>query len=249
MQEILNILLDIIAKEGPDYPVNNPYPTYLTMLEKGADPRKARLLHLTILAGIPQIAKVASQEELVETIQREFCLKSKPAESLATLYTKLYSPAQKANWEEQNEAGFRDFCGRTWKYKWNGNSTWNGDPDWIPQGGELSHHDSEYTASFSAEFMVVDEELTHDAVEDLLSKNPFADAETIWKFISARLTAALDADFDDYVNADVRFSPYMELYWESTEMPDYPYYGLEIINGTDSYDASDVYYPYDDDDD
>ena len=188
MQEILDILLDIIAKEGPDYPVNNPYPTYLTMLEKGADPRKARLVHLTILAGIPQIAKEASQEELVDAIQRECCLKIKPAESLATLYTKLYSPAQKANWEEQKESGFRDFCSRTWKFTWNGKTTWRGKPTWSPRGDTRSS-DPEYIASFAGEFTVDDEEQVHDAVADLLDQNPFTDAATIWKHISMPMNA------------------------------------------------------------
>lgn len=158
--------------------MNNPYPTYLAMLEKGVDLRKARLVHLTILAGIPQIAQEASQEALLEAIQRECCLKSKPAESLATLYTKLYSPAQKANWEDQKESGFRDFCSRTWKFTWNGKTTWRGEPIWSPQGGGTRSSDP-VIASFAGEFTVDDEEQVHDAVADLLDRNPFIDAATI----------------------------------------------------------------------
>ena len=209
MKEILDMLLAIIAENGPDYPEKSPYSTYRALLEKGADPRKARLIFLTLEAGIPKLAKKTSQEELAPIIQKECLLKSKPAESLAAMYTRLYSPAQEASWAEREEAGFRAFCSHTWKFAWEGEATWHGDG---------VHQDS--YASFTAELEVVDETAARKAVADLLSKNPFADEDAIWQHISGLISTALQDALDGFVDCDIYTPPYMEDYWKEVELPD-----------------------------
>lgn len=225
MKEILDMLLAIIAENGPDYPEKNSYSTYRALLERGADPRKARLIFLTLEAGIPKLVKETPQEELAQIIQKECLVKSKPADSLATMYAKLYSPAQETSWAEQEEAGFRAFCSCTWKLAWDGEATWHGDG---------VHQDS--YASFTAEFEVVDETAARKAAADLLGKNPFADEETVWHYISGLISTALQDALEGFVDCDIYTPPYMDNYWDEVELPDWDsLVGLAIIENTDSY--------------
>lgn len=228
MKETLAILLAIIAEQGPEYPEKNPYPTYTAMLDKGADARKARLVLLTLLAGIPEKARKATKEELVEAIQKECCLKSKPAESLATLYTKLYSTAQKEVWEEKKEEGFQAFCEGTWRLDWEGESTW-----WS-RGVHL-----DCSASIVADVVVVDKELAHKAVAGQLKDNPFIEAEDLWDYLSDKLTDPLDEELEDYVTAEEFYEPYMEEFWGNTYLKDRcEKFGLQIVEDTAEYGAS-----------
>ncbi len=227
MKEILAILLAIIEEQGPEYPEKNPYPTYTAMLDKGADARKARLVLLTLLAGIPEKARKATKEELVEAIQKECCLKSKPAESLATLYTKLYSTSQKAAWEEKKEEGFHAFCEGTWQLEWEGEATWRS------RGVHL-----DCSASIVADVVVVDKTLAHEAAAGLLQKNPFIDAEDLWEYFSGRLTDPLDGELEYYVTAEEYYEPYMEEFWGNTYLKDRcKKMGLQIVEDTAEYEA------------
>lgn len=237
MQEILNILLAIIAEQGPEYPEKNPYPTYTAMLNRGADPKKARLVLLTLLAGIPEMARKATKEELSEAIQKECCLKSKPAESLSTMYSKLYSTSQEAAWEDQKEKGFRAFCKGTWHLIWEGESTWDGDG---------VHMDC--SASVTADLVVTDALFAHKAVEDMLKGNPFTDESTIWDRISADLSATLDGELNAYVTGDPYYEPYMDDFWSNTDLIEIcDRLGLAIVEDSDEYDASSSDFIPDDD--
>lgn len=237
MKETLDILLAIIAEQGPEYPEKNPYPTYTAMLKRGADPKKARLVLLTLLADIPEMARKATKEELAETIQKECCLKSKPAESLATMYTKLYSASQKAAWEEQKEEGFRTFCKETWTLEWEGESTWG-------DGGV--HMDC--SASVTADVVVTDAELAHKTVEDMLKKNPFTDEDDIWDRISAKLSSTLDRELKEYVTAEKYYEPCMDDFWGNTDLDEIcGKLGLAIVEDSDEYDASSSDFIPDDD--
>ncbi len=227
MKETLDILLAIIAEQGPEYPEKNPFPTYTAMLKKGAEPKKARLVLLTLLAGIPEMAKKATKEELAEAIQKECCLKSKPAESLAAMYTRLYSASQTASWEEKKEEGFRKFCEGTWSLDWEGESTWEG-------GGV--HMDC--SASVTAAVVIADAEVAHKTVEDLLKKNPFADAEAIWKRFSDKLSAALDKELKYYVTEDEYYEPCMDDFWGNIDLSEIcSKLGLEIIIDSEECEA------------
>lgn len=106
LKEILDMLQAVIAEHGPAYPEKEPYLTYQTLLKQGADAKKARLILLTLAAGIPEKAQGMSREELSNIIREECCLRTKPADSLATMYTKLYSPAPKPAQDEPHEDHF-----------------------------------------------------------------------------------------------------------------------------------------------
>lgn len=201
MKEILDMLLAIIAEKGPKYPEKNPYSTYQTLLKQGADAKKARLILLTLAANIPEKAQGMSQEELSKVIQEECCLKSKPAESLATMYTKLYSPAQRTAWDSQKEGGFRAFCEGSWTLKWDGKDVWYHD------GDEMNCY-----ADAKATFGVADEALARKQVASLLRKNPFADAKDIWNHFTKMLKECMDEDLSDYVIPEGYYPPAMDGY-------------------------------------
>ncbi len=227
MKETLDTLLGIIAEQGPEYPEKNPFPTYTALISRGADAKKARLVLLTLLAGIPEIARKATKEDLVQAIQKECFLKSKPAESLATMYTKLYSTSQKASWDEKKEEGFRAFCKGTWQLDWEGASTWR---------GRSVHMDC--SASIVADVVVVDKELAHEAAAGLLKDNPFVEAEDIWDDLSDKLVDPLDEELEYYVTAEEFYEPYMEEFWDNTYLEDRcKKKGLQIVEDTAEYEA------------
>ncbi len=231
MKEILDMLLAIINEKGPAYPEKEPYLTYQTLLEKGADPKKARLILLTLAASIPKLTNCASQEELSKVIQQECCLKRKPADSLATLYLKMYSPAPKPASDVQYVDHFPAFCEGTWKLDWKGEAIWPGD-----------YYSMKCTAAISADIIVEDKELARQTVADFLESNPGADAEAIWDHMHGKIAAKLNSDLHEFAIDDTYYKPDMGMY-ESNAVTDLwkdlDKLGLEIVEDSDEY-ASDL---------
>lgn len=229
MKEILNMLQAIIAENGLEYPAKEPYLTYQTLLEKGVDAQKARLILLTLAANIPEKAKGMSQEELSKAIQQECYLKRKPSEALAALYLKLYSPAPQPEPDLPCEDHFPAFCEGTWKLDWKGEAIWPGDC-----------YSMKCIAAFTADVIVEDRDLAHKAVAAFLKDNPGATAEAIWGHMHSVIAAKQDEYLHWFATVDTYYKPSMDIYGSNAVMDlwkDLSEMGLEIVEDSDDYHA------------
>lgn len=201
MDRIREILISTINEEGIDYLQQEPYKVYQRLASGGIDSSYAGLVLLTLLAGAVEEAQRMDEEELSIFFQKKCFLRKKAADQMAVMYKHLLSPENLASWNNKENAGFEEFCENTWEFEWEGSGQWRRD------GG---HYDC--TATVTVDVKVKDKEMAFKAVESILLKNPFTDADTLFEFFQKKMEAALQEEFEDYIDSDDYYPPVMEDY-------------------------------------
>ena len=97
---------------------------------------------------------------------------------------------------EEKEAGFREFCEGEWVYTWSGEGTW--------YSGNV-HVDIE--GEGSAEWKVSDIELLRSHLSDILSRNPYISADSIFEIISSEMDDILNDEYQEYAEDDDYYPP------------------------------------------
>ena len=140
---IVNKLKELINSNGPDCLASAPYEVYKALIEaqtrsdgssvtagnSAADKKTAAML-LYVLITCPQGSYDAA------SIQSACSLNKKAAESIADIFSSLYSAENMAAWENNSFVGLHDFLAGELKISWTGEATW------YPDGVEPSQHRS-----------------------------------------------------------------------------------------------------------
>lgn len=201
MESIVSVLDSIINEHGIEYLQKEPYNVYCRMLSEGVDSLHSRLILLTLLSGTSAKALEMDREQLSADIQKECCLRKKAADEMAAIYKELFEPQKTAAWKRKRNFGFREFCGRSWEFQWEGSG------EWRPGGGYV-----DCWCDITAQIEVSDKNIAKKTVEKLLKDNPFTTAEEIFDYFSRQLSDALDEDLEDYITSDSYYPPVMEDY-------------------------------------
>lgn len=201
MDKIENLLKEIINKEGTAYLLREPYQVYLSLLSSGIQPPYARLVLVTLLAGASEEAKEMDEEGLSKDLQKSCFLRKKAADDISSMYKRLFESDNLESWKEKENSGFEELCDSTWEFEWEGSGRWS-------KGG--GHYDC--SCYITADVKVVDRDLAKNAVSDILKRNPFTDADTLFEHFQEQMEGTLEADLEEYVTCDDYYPPVMEDY-------------------------------------
>lgn len=120
-------LREIIDSEGPAYLENEPYLVYKELVDSRAADRKmaGAVLHALVSGSLNDAKNNCSIQELSESVQKECCFIKSMADKIAQIFLLLYSPDNKAAWEEKDKEGLRQFLGDKFTFTWKGFSVWD----------------------------------------------------------------------------------------------------------------------------
>lgn len=196
--DIIQILKDLIEKEGPIYIEEHPYEVYKTLIESSSvDRQVAGGFLLCILNGIlPEASSSTSTEALTSIISDKCSLSDKISVRLSSLLISLYSPANQARWTKDEQKGLRDFLLKETEYSWNGFSSWEAQNIYI---------DCHYEASF----VLKPSSLTTEdsGLRELMDRNPFLSCDKIKCYFEGSVKEYLDDSFEYYCNAEEYYEP------------------------------------------
>jgi hypothetical protein len=209
MDTLKDFLKQIIDENGFKYLSSNAFKIYKKLIDSGTtDLRRARILLLTLLAGVYKLAKEknADKDKLSAYIQDELFLRKDIADDFASLYTELFSAENISEWDNKDSAGLKEFCGGEWEFLWEGFAVWY-----------ASHVHVDCSANAKALLKVSDRKLVRERLKKLVKTNPFISAEKIFEEYNDELCELLDGDFKFYVEAEDYYPPVAEDYGENYE--------------------------------
>lgn len=201
MDRIREILTSTINEEGIDYLQWEPYKMYQRLVANGIDSSYAGLVLITLLAGAVESTQRLDEEELSKFFQKECFLRKKAADQMTAMYKHLFSPDNLISWKNRENTGFEELCESTWEFEWEGSGRWE------RNGG---HYDC--SATVTVDVKVKDKDLALKALEKILLKNPFTDSDTLFELLQKKMEAALQEDFEEYIESDDYYPPVMEDY-------------------------------------
>lgn len=202
MESAQKVLTGIIDELGPEYLTREPYKVYRKLTAARVPALTARLVLITLAAGAPRKAETMSEVALAASFRKTCALQEGAAAQMAALYKAVFSPDSLARWTEKKDAGFREFCGRSWDFKWAGSSVW--------RGSRRSGADDVCDAEVRATLRVADPDKAYETAAPVLSENPHAAAEAVFAVFREELAETLDVALGDYVDAEEYYEPYME---------------------------------------
>ena len=201
MDEIVEIIKDIIDKEGLKYIGREPYVVYEQLIAEKVDPSLARMILVMLLSGTPTKAKKLDKELLSKEIQKDCYLKKSMADRLADMYKAIFDKKNLSGWSKKRLSGFKAFCDNTWSFSWDDSREWH------RNGGYVT-----CSADVNADYNVGDSEKLKKALGDILKKNPFVTSEVVGKELEKELKKRLEVNLESYVDEDDYYEPWMEDY-------------------------------------
>lgn len=196
----------IIDEQGIDYLQRKPYEVYKKLISSGTDRKLAGLVLVTLLSDASKKAREMDMENLSKNIQEECCMKKKAADEMSAMYKSLFDARNMSDWKKRKEHGFREFCGKTWEFQWDGEAQWSSG------GGHI-----DCWCTINAEIEVADKEAARKNVRELLKDNPFTPAEKICEYYAKKMTKALEDDLKNYVTCEDYYPPVMDDYHHNGE--------------------------------
>ncbi len=202
-ERIVELLKEIIDREGPNYLTDYPFEVYLKMKEDpDIDPEmSASLLHTLVLDIAKPIrgSKRIPKDALAEQIKQKCHFTQKDADWFADLYLSLYSNANKAKWKGKKNSGLQEFLKRKWVAVWDGYSRWDDGNVYV---------ECTYMATFT--ISALDSWKADKTLEAELRRNPFLTDEDVAQHYIDRLNKYLDGKFNWYCTCDDYYPPVAE---------------------------------------
>ena len=194
-------LKEIIDKNGPNYPTDEPYQVYNELIgSKVANRKTAGAILCYLVSSIANENGAHSDlTGLSKIIQKECSFNKKMADQLAEIFLSLYSDGNKEEWKQKDMEGLSAFLNEDFRCIWNGFSVWdegNGTVD--------CHYEAEIALS-PAKDAAKDAELAR-----LLKKNPFMEKEAIHDHFEKKIRKYLDYEFEEYCTCDDYYQPVVE---------------------------------------
>lgn len=206
MEQAEGIIREIIEKQGVGFLMRDAHAVYRKLISNEVDASISRVILITLLAGAPRKSLDMNQSSLSEAFQKECYLQKDMADRLADMYLHLFSKSNMEHWGKKEGCGLREFCGKTWEYKWSGEAVW-----------DTGNVHLDCWGTVTANIKVADETIVRKNVEKLLKSNPYTSAEKIFEHISKTFDTSLDSDLEWYVTGDNYYPPVMEDYHENCE--------------------------------
>lgn len=201
VERIANRLKEIIDKNGLNYLMDEPYETYMLLVEsKTADRRTAGAILQLLVSGLLQkVFSESDYETLSRSIQKECSLNKKMADRLAAILLSLYSGENKERWKTRDLEGLNQFLSEEFSCTWKGFAVWDAG------NGTVDCH---YEAKIK---LAPTKAISEDAkLAELIRKNPFMKKEDVRDHFEKRLRAELDYEFEEYCTEDDYYQPVVE---------------------------------------
>lgn len=204
-QKQLGAYLKILADEqGAEFLSREPWKTYQKLVKHpNADPRLARLALMTLLADPASWIgdHGADAEGLERYLEDECSLSARAAAGMAQMYCELFSAENMETWDGRRGEGLRAFCSKPQELSVEACSVWDNGSGSI-------------TCSFSAtvEVEVASEDKLQRVFAPDLERAPFIPEREVRSTLQKLLQCELQGDFDEYVNADRYYEPYVDDY-------------------------------------
>ena len=206
--EQLGAYLKALADEkGPGCLRREPWAAYQELENRpDVDPRMARLALTTLLAD--PASWLGNHGEDAKGLQRhlegECLLSAHAAAGMAQMYCELFSADNMESWDERCGEGLRAFCSKPQELNVEACSIWDNGSGSI-------------TCSFSAkvEVEVADASKLQRVFARDLERTPFIPEREVRSVLQKLLQAELQGDFNEYVNAERYYEPYVYDYPEN----------------------------------
>ena len=186
---IVNKLKKIINVNGPHFLGENPYQTYIELIEDGAVDRKTAGAILCFLVnGLSKYLDSNNDiTELTKIIQNECGFNEDISASIAAIFVNLYSKENIKKWKSKEKEGLKHFLNDEFTYKWTGFTIW-----YVNNVSMDCHYQAEIVLS-----------PTQDVIKDnklaqMLEANPFLKKKAIREYFEEKLKTYLDECVEEW---------------------------------------------------
>ncbi|MBQ9001090.1 MAG: hypothetical protein IJ087_04475 [Eggerthellaceae bacterium] len=204
----LGACLKALADEkGAGFLRREAWATYQELAKRSdVDPGLARLALTTLLAdpGGWIEGHGADAEGLESYLEDECFLSARAAARMAQMYSGLFSAENMETWNKRRGEGLRAFCSKPQELCVEACSVWDNGSGSI-------------TCSFSAavQVEVADDSKLQRVFASELDRAPFIPEREVRSTLQELLQSELQGDFDEYVNAERYYEPYVYDYAEN----------------------------------
>lgn len=201
IMKIIDKLKELVDENGPKYLEDNPYKTFIELIESGTSDRStAGAVLCFLVSGLSQnISSDSDIAELSKQIQKECGFNKKMADRIATIFAQLYSQENEEEWKKKDMGGLKGFLKEEMTCSWEGYAYWD-----AGSGGVDCHYEAEIVL-MPTEQIVID-----GTLDRALKKNPFMTKEAVEEHYKAKLKKYLDCEFEDYCTCDDYYQPCVE---------------------------------------
>ena len=193
------LLKQLIEKNGYAYLEENPYQIYEYLMRHGTDQITARAVLSVLTAEIKEKAEKMGTTALCSYLEKECSFHKQMAEEMASLFSSLYGSENRNQWKQNELRGFKDFCEKTWSFRWEGEAVWNYGSGSLECYGEGS-----------AELSVEDHDRIKEELSVMLERNPFLTEDDIYQYFLKQFGIHIDEEFEDFCTGDDYYPPSVE---------------------------------------
>ncbi|MGN0907963.1 MAG: hypothetical protein ACI4NM_12520 [Bullifex sp.] len=205
---IVDYLKKTIEKQGYSYLKRAPMKICNELKKKGIPSVHANGILYFLVSDVEEKSK--SLDELKTQIEDKLFLREPLSEQLAYIFSALYSADNLAQWKNNENKGFEDFCSASHKLSLSSSAYWR------------KFDEGPFEVTMDCIYKVGDRDKAYSWFENDLKENPFMTVQEMEEEIEGKIQSALDSDLDEYCNSDDYYPPVIE---------DYDFYDSEKIFG------------------
>ncbi len=231
-KKVVDVLNDLINKEGYDYIYDNAWDVYNILLEKKIDKKMASLLLYALVLGLAR----ENRYDIRGDVWRVLSLNKEMSASICNIFSSLYNNPSLSDIEMKAYQGLEEFCSKEWEM--------------CPSGEGTSEDKygfyTDYAIRYYLTVKVVDRASVERGIRSKLKKNPFMQAEDIVSYYESKASAVIAPMVQCCCSIPgERLLLSMEEYISRNcvhEMDDYfEYRGLKVLSRDYEYYESDFY--------
>ncbi len=231
-KKVVDVLNDLINKEGYDYIYDNAWDVYNILLEKKIDKKMASLLLYALVLGLAR----ENRYDIRGDVWRVLSLNKEMSASICNIFSSLYNNPSPSDIEMKAYQGLEEFCSKEWEM--------------CPSAEGTSEDKygfyTDYAIRYYLTVKVVDRASVERGIRSKLKKNPFMQAEDIVSYYESKASAVIAPMVEGCCPAsDERIILSMEDLISRNcvyEMDDYfEYRGLKVLSRDYEYYESDFY--------
>ncbi len=231
-KKVVDVLNDLINKEGYDYIYDNAWDVYNILLEKKIDKKMASLLLYALVLGLAR----ENRYDIRGDVWRVLSLNKEMSASICNIFSSLYNNPSPSDIEMKAYQGLEEFCSKEWEM--------------CPSAEGTSEDKygfyTDYAIRYYLTVKVVDRASVERGIRSKLKKNPFMQAEDIVSYYESKASAVIAPMVEACCStSEGRLLLSMEEYISRNcvhEMDDYfEYRGLKVLSRDYEYYESDFY--------
>lgn len=231
-KKVVDVLNDLINKEGYDYIYDNAWNVYNILLEKKIDKSMASLLLYALVSGLAR----ENRYDIRGDVWRVLSLNKEMSASICNIFSALYNNPSHSDIEMKAYQGLEEFCSKEWEMCPSSEGT----------SEDKYGFNTDYGIRYYLTVKVVDRASVERYIRRKLKKNPFMQAEDIVSYYESKVSAVIAPMVEACCSvSDERIILSMEDFISRScvyEMDDYfEYCGLKVLSRDYEYYESDFY--------